>query len=60
VPAPLPALRPAASQHAHRPAAAARPQTEFIAETAATAASSPTTGSAPSGAGGTEFGLESP
>jgi hypothetical protein len=63
-PAPSSAARTAASQHAHRPAPAARPQTEFIAETAATgasAASRPTTQNAPSGgAGGTEFGLESP
>jgi hypothetical protein len=56
-----PSPRTAASQqHAHRPRPPAQPQTEFIAEAAATGASSPTTGSAPSGAGGTEFGLESP
>jgi hypothetical protein len=59
-----PAPRPAASQHAHRPAAAARPHTEFIAEAAASnapAGSSPASRTAPSGgAGGTEFGLESP
>jgi hypothetical protein len=63
-PASSPAPRTAASQHAHRPAPAAQPQTEFIAETAATdgpAASSPTTENAAGGsAGGTEFGLESP
>jgi hypothetical protein len=63
-PAPSYAPRPAASQDAHRPAPAAQPQTEFIAETAASAAaaaSSPATHNAPNaGAGGTEFGLESP
>jgi hypothetical protein len=64
-PAPRSALRTAASQqHAHRPPPVAERQTEFIAETAATdaaATSSPATRSAPSGgAGGTEFGLESP
>jgi anti-sigma factor RsiW len=60
-PGPSPAPRTAASQHAHRPAPAAQPQAEFIAETAASAPSRPTTQTAPSGsAGGTEFGLESP
>jgi hypothetical protein len=64
-PAPRSALRTAASQqHAHRPPPVAERQTEFIAETTATdaaATSSPATHNAPSGgAGGTEFGLESP
>jgi hypothetical protein len=63
-PAPSYAPQTAASQHLHRPAPVAQPQTEFIAETAATdasAASSPATNHAPSAsAGGTEFGLESP
>jgi hypothetical protein len=54
----------ASQQHAHRPPPVAPPQTEFIAETAATDASvtsSPASRTAPSGsASGTEFGLESP
>jgi hypothetical protein len=63
-PAPAHAARTAAAPQVHRPAPVAQPQTEFIAETAATdasAPSSPATNHAPSpSAGGTEFGLESP
>jgi hypothetical protein len=54
----------ASQQRPHRPAPAAQPHTEFIAEAATTdasATSSPATHDAPNGgAGGTEFGLESP
>jgi hypothetical protein len=63
-PAPAPAPRPAASPHAHQPAPAPQPHTEFIAETAsadASPGSATAARPAPSGgAGGTEFGLESP